>query len=324
MEIKDRIYGKFDIAEPVLTELIDSPAIQRLKGIQQFGMPQRFYPYPGFSRYEHSFGVMLVLRKLGAGIEEQTAGLIHDVSHTAFSHLVDWVMGDREKEDHQDKNLQKIVSLSTIPDIFKKYDLDSEKVIDIKQHSLLERPAPHLCADRIDYSLREFYTWADPTIVSQCIEDLVNYNGQIAFKKKDSAEKFAYAYAKCQKEHWGGAECTVRWELLTRALKIGLEKRFVKLDDFYGEDEYLIEKLQESKNPDISQILFILENPYLNLNENRVNPQFDLRKKFRYIDPHYFSNGGVLTLGETDQRYKDFLEEQRKINKMGIKVDLLI
>ena len=58
MNIHDRIYGEFKITEPVLTELIESPAIQRLKGIHQFGMPQRYYPYPGFSRYEHSVGVM--------------------------------------------------------------------------------------------------------------------------------------------------------------------------------------------------------------------------------------------------------------------------
>ncbi|MBS3071404.1 HD domain-containing protein [Candidatus Pacearchaeota archaeon] len=324
MEIKDRIYGSINVTEPVLAELIDSPAIQRLKGIQQFGMPQRFYPYPGFSRYEHSVGVMLVLKKLGANVEEQAAGLIHDVSHTAFSHLVDWVMGDRSKEDHQDKNLQRVVSLSTIPKILQKYDLDSEKITDVKQYSLLEKPAPHLCADRIDYSLREFYTWAAPTIVSQCIDDLVNHNGQIAFKTGDSAEKFAYAYAKCQKEHWGGAECTVRWELLTRALKIGLEKGFVKPDDFYGVDEDLIGKLQGSGNPEISQVLSILENTSLNLNENRTNPQFNLRKKFRYIDPHYSSNGSLHILSETDQNYKNFLEEQRKINERGIKVDILI
>ena len=107
-------------------------------------------------------------------------------------------------------------------------------------------------------------------------------------------------------------------------MKIGLKKGFVKPDDFYGEDEYLIKKLQESENPEITQILSTLESPSLNLNENRTNPQFDLRKKFRYIDPHYSSNGIFRTLSETDQNYRDFLEEQREINKCGIKFDLLI
>ena len=323
MNIHDRIYGEFNITEPVLTALIESLAIQRLKGVHQFGMPQRFYPYPGFSRYEHSIGVMLVLRKLGANIEEQAAGLIHDVSHTAFSHLVDWVIGNREKEDYQDKNLQRIVSLSAIPEILQRYGLNLEKVIDIKQYSLLEKPAPNLCADRIDYALREFYLWANPPIVSQCIDDLFSYNGQIAFRTKDSAEKFAYAYAKCQREHWGGAECTVRWELLTRALKIGLSKCFVKIDDFYGEDEHLIRKLKESGNKEIERIFSLLECPQLDLVEDRTNPQFDLRKKFRYIDPHYLFDEHLCKLSVTDQKYVTFLQEQRAINERGIKVNLI-
>ena len=181
-----------------------------------------------------------------------------------------------------------------------------------------------MCADRIDYSIREFHTWAAPEIVSQCIKDLINYNGQIAFSTKDSAEKFAYAYAKCQREHWGGAECVVRYELLARALKIGLSERFFAINDFYSQDEDLIKKIERSGDIEITQTLMLLERPNLCLVENKKNPQFDLRKKFRYIDPHYFSDGSYYILSETDKNYKDFLIEQREINEKGIKVDLLI
>ena len=37
MEYTDRIYGKVNIEEPVILELINSPALQRLKGIDQSG-----------------------------------------------------------------------------------------------------------------------------------------------------------------------------------------------------------------------------------------------------------------------------------------------
>ncbi len=322
MQLQDRIYGNFEITELVLTELIESPAMQRLKGVNQFGMPQRFYPYQGFSRYEHSVGAMLVLRKLGADIEEQAAGLIHDVSHTAFSHLVDWVIGDRDKEDHQDKNLQKIVSLSTIPAILRKYGFDPDRVTDVKQYKLLEKPAPNLCADRMDYSLREFRDWANPNIVNNCVEDLISYDGQMAFKTKESAEKFAYAYAKLQREHWGGAQCTVRWELLAKALKIALENKTVSVDDFYLEDEHIIQRLRKSDNKEIERVLFILEKPSLNLIENRTNPQFDLKKKFRHIDPHYLLDDRLHVLSE-DEEYKDFLKSQRELNERRIMVDLV-
>ena len=102
MVIQDRIYGNTNIDEPILTDLISSAAIQRLKGISQYGIPQKYYSFPGFSRFEHSLGTMLLLKKLGAGTLEQIAGLLHDVNHTAFSHLTDWVWGDRLVEDRQD------------------------------------------------------------------------------------------------------------------------------------------------------------------------------------------------------------------------------
>ncbi len=89
MIINDAIYGKYKINEPVLVELIKSRPMQRLKKIAQLGIPDRFYHIRGFSRFEHSLGVMLLLRKLNASLEEQAAGLLHDVSHTAFSHVVD-------------------------------------------------------------------------------------------------------------------------------------------------------------------------------------------------------------------------------------------
>src|SRR3990167_3900982 len=102
MLIKDRVYGNFQINEPVILELLKSKLVLRLKGISQFGVPDKYHYIKGFSRYEHSVGVMILLRILGASLEEQVAGLLHDVSHTAFSHIVDWVIGQGKTENFQD------------------------------------------------------------------------------------------------------------------------------------------------------------------------------------------------------------------------------
>jgi len=37
MRYKDPIYGEVEITEPVIVELINSPSLQRLKGIDQAG-----------------------------------------------------------------------------------------------------------------------------------------------------------------------------------------------------------------------------------------------------------------------------------------------
>lgn len=95
--IDDCVYGSCKITEPVLIELLQSPVILRLKGINQLGIPPEYDPTNVFfSRYDHSVGVLVLLKKLGASLEEQVAGLLHDSSHTALSHQIDWVLQTQE------------------------------------------------------------------------------------------------------------------------------------------------------------------------------------------------------------------------------------
>lgn len=51
------------------------------------------------TRYEHSVGAMLLLRTAGAPLEAQAAALLHDVAHTALSHVADCVYGYVVHED---------------------------------------------------------------------------------------------------------------------------------------------------------------------------------------------------------------------------------
>jgi uncharacterized protein len=156
MKIQDRVYGEGEIKETVILELMQSRAMQRLKGIAQYGVPDPYYHLNNYSRFEHSVGVMLLLRKLGVGLEEQIAGLLHDVSHTAFSHVVDWVLGDGKTENFQDEQHEKTLKRSDVPEILRRYGLAVETVTDYHRFGLLERELPDLCADRLDYALTKF------------------------------------------------------------------------------------------------------------------------------------------------------------------------
>ena len=160
MELHDVNYGTFQVTEPVLTELILSKEIQRLKSIDQFGVPVRYVSFKTFSRYEHSIGVMLLLRKLGANLEEQVAGLIHDASHRAFSHVVDWALADGAKgnESFQDDSHKSRLEGTNIATIVKKHGIDFDRIIDTKSYTLLECDLPGLCADRVDLCTLRSYT----------------------------------------------------------------------------------------------------------------------------------------------------------------------
>ena len=86
MKYIDRAYGNFEIKEPVILELINSKTIQRLKDIDQAG----YFLNSSFSHEPHILvlniqsAFICFLKMYKAPIEEQIAGIIPDVSHSAF------------------------------------------------------------------------------------------------------------------------------------------------------------------------------------------------------------------------------------------------
>ena len=62
MLYSDRVYGKVEISEPVILELISCPAMQRLKKIDQAGYFHPYFPGTQHTRYEHSLGVYILLK----------------------------------------------------------------------------------------------------------------------------------------------------------------------------------------------------------------------------------------------------------------------
>src|SRR6266481_3951243 len=84
------IYGNFIVTEPVLVDLFNHPIMERIKHIRQYGVSDYIIKQKKeYTRYEHCVGVWALLYLYGARLEEQIAGLLHDTSHTVFSHVGD-------------------------------------------------------------------------------------------------------------------------------------------------------------------------------------------------------------------------------------------
>ncbi len=310
MKIKDRVYGREEINEQVLIDLINSAAVQRLKEISQFGLPDEYYHLKTFSRFEHSIGVMILLRRLGAGLEEQIAGLLHDVSHTAFSHAIEWVIGDPTKEDHQDKTLLKTFEETEIKNILERHGFNCKKIVEIENYSLLEQSAPNLCADRVDYSLREIEFLHSEQDAKKILKDLRNVDGKITFVSIEAAELFAKYYVNLNKEHWAGKEAKARFYILANILKKAIKEKIISIEDMMKTDKEIIKLLNKSNYEEILSGLNLLRNGfYLKKTEKGG---IILQKKFRHIDPEFFHNGKIISLSEFSEEYKKTLEEERK------------
>lgn len=318
-KIHDKIYGSWKIEEPVIRDLLKSNAIKRLKNISQFGVPDRYYFMKNYSRYEHSIGVMLLLRKLGASLDEQIAGLLHDISHLAFSHVADWVFSNGEKgmEELQNNLMGEFILNGNISKILKKYGYDPMIFLDENKFLLLEKKIPDLCADRLDYSLREFYYWLDRKSVSGCIKAITIYKNEIVFSDKEQALIFATNFLKLQTKHWGGFEAVKRYYLFSKALKIAINIGFLSRKDFYKNESYIVNKLEKSKNKEIAEILSVLK-------KKKIKRRFlygeKVFKKFRYVDPKVIVKNKAVPLSRLNPKFRKILEENRKINKKGIQV----
>ena len=295
---------------PIL-ELIKSKPVQRLKGIAQFGIPDEFYHLPNYSRYEHSIGVMLLLKKLGASEEEQIAGLLHDVSHTAFSHVIDWVLGDGSTEDYQDEQHEQYVTSSEIPAILKKHGYSVERIVDYHHFGLLEQDLPSLCADRVDYSLREF----PADVVKVCVSALTAKDDKIVFANKEAALLFARHFLKQQMEHWGGFEAASRYRLFADALRQGLKDGDITEDDFWRDDTFVIKKLAVSKNKKLQATLQTLRSKSL---DHLPKSKTVVHKKFRFVDPLYVDGKKLTRLSKANKKYAEELEKALHVNKLGI------
>jgi len=317
MIIEDRIYGKHEIEEPVLLDLLNSKELQRLKRIAQYGMPEEYYSFlPGFNRFEHSVGVALLLKKLNASLEEQVAGLVHDVSHVAFSHVADLVFGKEANEDYQDSIHLDFLLKSNIKDILAEHGFEADRIANFDNFKLLDREIPFLCVDRIDYALREFKLWANPGIVNDCLGNiLVTQDSKIVFKDSKTAKDFAMSYLECQREHWGSFEAIWRYHVLSQVLKESLDKGILTGEDFLEDDESVLKKIYLSKKEDLIGRLEEMKRI-----ENHKNIGLVKRKKFRYVDPEVLIREKVKRLSEIDEDFVKILEEQKNLNKKGIKI----
>ncbi len=323
MHIVDRVYGEHYIDEPAIRELISSAPMQRLKGLTQYGLPHRFYPVWGFSRFEHSVGVMLLLRSLQGSLTQQAAGLLHDVSHTAFSHVTDTLFGKEDGRNAQDERHFGFIMSSGLPSILSRHRLSAEKVADLEAHPLLDRETPDLCADRVDYSLREFSSYMGPEKIKRILDDLIVHDHKIVFSTHESAALFSVNYMICHVEKWASPEKTVRQHFLASVLRTAMNRGVLDFAALMsGDDEQVLKTLAASKDPCIQAGLRMLSGE-IPLVEEEASPQLSLQRRSRFVDPEVVHLGRLYRLSAIDSTYREMISAHKALHSRPLNVTVL-
>lgn len=317
MVYDDPIYGSVRIEEPVLKSLISSEAMQRLKGVLQHGISGLIGITAPSTRFEHSVGVMLLVRRLGGSLEEQIAALLHDVSHTAFSHVIDYVYHDHDQQEYHEEIKQRFMRQTDLPELLTAHGYDWRSFVDEAQFSLLEQPAPRLCADRVDYFLRDSLVLglSSTADVDASLEHLAVQDGRIVTDDVAAAQWLAYTYIAADKASWANFREVGLYELTAQAIRRALQIGVVRETDFWATDDELWRQLHDTNDADVQETLKLIS-PETDFVWDEDQPTFVVGTKLRSIDPDVIvKDDEVAPLSALDRvfaAYRLAYHEQRK------------
>lgn len=323
MKITDSIYGDF-IIDGLLEELVFSSPVQRLKGVYQGGASYFVNEKWNVTRYEHSIGVMLLIKKLGGSLEEQIAGLLHDVSHTAFSHVIDFVFENKD-EDYHEKIYHQIITNSEIPRILREYGYDYKNILfDHSKWKLLEQPAPELCVDRIDYTLRDMYHYGNVTLaeIKIFLDNLILIDGKIYLNNITMAEWFVRTYYKEVIDFFMNPLNIYGYDLLAKTLKVALDKKIINLNTLLRTDEEVMDILRLS---DDKEVRGLLNQIHQNVTVKEDKFEYDLHRKnkVRMIDPTVLYEDQLIHASKLSMEIKKMNEKAKRKAEEGMFVKII-
>jgi HD superfamily phosphohydrolase len=294
MQWQDRVYGAVSIEDPAILNLVGCATFQRLKRIRQAGPSAISFPFKDVTRFEHSLGVFLLLGRLGAPRREQVAGMLHDISHTAFSHAVDFIFTSQEQDYHEQlKPL--MLNRPDIAGALERLGYQPREFYDDSIYPLLEQPIPYLCADRLDYFLRDGMTCGvvQRDFVTRILSHVTVIDSRIALTEVDVAREAAVLFDTMNHRWWAGPVEAFIYNEFADALQEGMKLGVLQLDDLLTDDAVVLAKLEASGSGLIAQKLDTIRHLRADCTSGylpRIVP------KERWLDPPVQTNGTIHRL----------------------------
>lgn len=243
-----------------LVKYLNCPSLIRLKDIGYFcGMDYASHDIYDFkeeiTRYNHSLTTALLVYKLTKDKKQTIAGLFHDISTPCFSHVIDYMNKDYEKQETTEAFTKDILRNDLYLLKFLKEDnLSIIDIEDFKNYSIVDSKRPKLCADRIDGIILNSIGWTK-NITKKDIKDIVDnlkiYKNEdneieIGVKKIEIANKIL-SFNKAINEECHSNYDNYMMQLLADITKYALNKNYFTYNDLYIKTEKEIFTILETK-----------------------------------------------------------------------------
>lgn len=250
----------YDNIPEFLNKYLKVPSLIRLKNVGYFcGMDyasKDIYDFEELiSRYDHSLSVCLITYKLTKDKRASIAGLFHDIATPCFSHVIDYMNEDYEKQESTEAYTEKILrSDKYLLECLKEDNIDINDIINFKSYTIVDNDRPKVCADRIDGVILSGICWTknlNKSNIKDIVSDMCVFKNEydedeIGFKTYGIAKK-VLDVSKSIDIYCHTKEDNYMMELLAKITKIAINKKYISYDDLYFYDEEELFKLFKSK-----------------------------------------------------------------------------
>ena len=329
MQTFDIIWKDITIEDLKILPLINHPTFQRLKKIWISTYGYLFELKRNATRYDHSVGVYLLLKHFNAPIEEQVAGLLHDISHTALSHVSTYAfLGKYDGTEFRELQHKRFFEESGLSQLVADLGFDPEYISNEHNFPLLEDSLPDVCADRLDYALRDglHLQILSRQQVDKILQGIVVNNSEFVFANEESAFLYSFNFYLLNLLHYGSpAEAHFNNDF-GDLVKYAVESGALLEEDWFSDDVYLVEKLKNSTDEKILDWLGKYNNKMV-VYEDTENPHKVFPKKLRVVDPKVLINsktGQIKRLTEISSVYAKLIKDYKDAHKehsLSVRVD---
>lgn len=243
------LLGYSDMPDFII-KYLSCPSLIRLKDVGYFcGMDyasKDIYDFREYiSRYDHSLTVALILYKLTHDKKATIAGLFHDIATPCFSHVIDYMNKDHEKQETTEEYTDFVIE----NDIWLCHCLEGDgiylgDIVDFKKYSIVDNDRPKACADRIDGVVLTGIGWTK-NISKNDIKNIVmamrlfkneNEELEIGFNSLEVA-KLVLKVSESIDSYCHSKEDFYMMELLAKITKYAIDMNIICYDDLYKLNE---------------------------------------------------------------------------------------
>lgn len=257
-----------------LKKYLKCPSLVRLMSVGYFcGMDfasKSVYNFDEYiSRFDHSLTTSLLTYKVTNDKTMTVAALFHDVATPCFSHVIDYMNEDYEKQESTEELTEDIIKNDKyLLKCLKEDNIDVDNIINFKNFSIVDNDRPKCCADRLDGVILTGIAWTK-NVTKDDIKKIINdvrvfknedNEDEIGFNNRDIVSKIIDV-SKSIDLYCHTNEDNYMMHLLANITKLSIDKGYITYDDLYSLNEVeLFNILKKSTDKELLDKINLFEN----------------------------------------------------------------